>query len=164
MKNGFLFALGLTIAPPVFAQAHPYDGSYYCVTEFSGGVAYDETLKKWESTRFRPNEKFIVQFKYIGPHPPYAGQSYTDDYFVTITPSGSDKMEACKTYYKEASDRIEFTRDVGRGDCQTFLHRYIFGLKYKRFLRTFESGGYVNGMDEETDTPSISGGTCTKIK
>jgi hypothetical protein len=164
MKSGFSFALGLAIGFPVFAEAQEHDGSYYCVTEFSGGVAYDEKSKKWESARFLPTEKFVVHFKYIGPHLLYGGQSYSDDYFVTVTPSGSDKMETCKTYYKEVSDKIEFTRDAGRGDCQTLLHRYTFGLKYKRFLRTFEWGGYAIGMDEKTDTPSISGGTCTKIR
>jgi hypothetical protein len=165
MKASLSFALGLAIGLPVFAEAQEHDGSYYCVAEFSGGLAYDEKLKEWKGTRFRATEKFVVYFKYVGPHLPYGGgQSYTEDYFVTVTTSGSDKVETCKTYYNEASDKIEFTRDVGRGDCQTFLHRYTFGLKYKRFLSTFEWGGYAIGMDEKTDTPTISGGTCTKIR
>ena len=164
MKGRFAFALGLVIGFPGFAAAQQYDGSYYCVVEFAGGVAYDEKLKRWDSARFRPHEKFVVHFKYIGPHMLDGPVSYTDDYFVTITPSGSDKPEACKSYYKEAPDRIVFTRDVGRGDCETHLHRYTFGLKYKRFLATFEWGGYAIGIDAPTDTPSISGGTCTKIQ
>jgi hypothetical protein len=52
-------------------------------------------------------------------------QSYTDDYFVTVTPSGSDKTESCKNYKGE--EKVEFTRDAGRGDCQTLLERYTFG-------------------------------------
>ena len=163
MKISFSFALGFAIGFPVFVEAQQHDGSYYCVTEFSGGVAYDETLKKWESARFRPTGTFIVNFKYVGPHL-YGDQSYTDDYFVTVTPSGSDKTETCRTHNEEVSEKIEFTRGVGRGDCETSMYRYTFGLKYNRFLRTFEWGGYVIGMDRKTDTPSISGGTCTKIR
>jgi hypothetical protein len=164
MKGSFAFALGLAFGFPVFADANAqqHDGSYYCVAEFVGGVAYDEKLKKWESARFRPHEKFVVHFKYIGPHMCGDQDCYTDEYFVTITPSASDKTEACKNY--KGSEKIEFTRGVGRGDCETPLKRYTFGLKYNRFLATFEFGGYVIGMDEKTDTPSISGGTCTKIQ
>lgn len=163
-KIGVAFALGLTFGFPALVNAQTYgDGSYYCVAEFAGGVAYDTKLKRWDSATFRPHEKFIVNFKYIGPH--YVGdKSYTDDYLVTVTPAGSSKTETCKTHYHETSDKIEFERSVGRGDCETSLHRYTFGLKYKRFLRTFEFGGYEIGMDQETDTPSISGGVCTKIQ
>ena len=165
-KGSFAFALGLTIGFPGFAHAQQYDGSYYCVAEFSGGVAYNERLKKWDSTRFQPSDKFIVHFNYVGPGGSWCGSQDcgTDQYLVSITPSGSNKTEACKTYYKEASDRIEFERTLGRGDCQTSLHRYTFGLKYKRFLATYEFGGYAIGMDQETDPPHISGGTCTKIQ
>jgi hypothetical protein len=103
---------------------------------------------RWDEQRRRDNEGFRDLLKRK----------------VTVTPSGSDKPEACKTYYNVTSEKIEFIRDVGRGDCQTISRRYTFGLKYKRFLSTFESGGYVIGMDKESDTPSISGGTCTKIR
>lgn len=164
-KARFGSALGFAIVFPVLADAQQqYNGSYYCVDEFAGGVAYDEKQKKWDSARFRPNEKFVVRFQYAGPKMCGGQDCYADEYFVTITPSGSDKTEACKSDYNGGSDRIEFTRDVGRGDCQTFPNRYIFGLKYKRFLKTFEFGGYAIGMDQKTDTPSISGGTCTKIQ
>jgi hypothetical protein len=161
MKRSFAVALGLAIGVPMIARGQEHDGSYYCVTEFVGGVAYDETLKKWDSTRFRPHEKFVVHFKYAGPHM-VGDQSYTDDYFVTVTPSGSGKTESCKNYKGE--EKVEFTRGVGRGDCEARLGRYTFGLRYNRFLKTFEFGGYAIGMDQNTDTPSISGGTCTKIQ
>jgi hypothetical protein len=162
--SGYILVLAMAaivLVRPAHAQEH--DGSYYCVTEFVGGVAYDETLKKWDSAKFRPHEKFVVHFKHAGPHM-VGDQSYTDDYLVTITPSGSNKTEVCKGWYPEMHDKIEFTRDVGRGDCQTILRRYIFGLKYNRFLSTFEAGDYVLGIDQRGDTPSISGGTCTKIQ
>ena len=163
-KGSFAFAFGLAIGFPVFAEAQQHDGSSYCVAEFVGGVAYDEKLKKWDSARFRPHEKFVVHFKYIGPRMCGGQDCNSDEYLVKITPSGSDKTEACVGWIPEMHDRIQFTRDAGRGDCEANLRRYTFGLKYNRFLATFEFGGYVIGMDEKTDTPSISGGTCTKIQ
>jgi hypothetical protein len=83
---------------------------------------------------------------------------------LTVTSSGSNKTEACKGWVPEMHDKIDFTREFGRGDCETILRRYTFGLKYNRFLSTFEAGDYVLGRDREGDTPSISGGTCTKIQ
>jgi hypothetical protein len=140
MKSGF-FALGLAVGFPMFADAQEHDGSYYCVAEFSAGLIYREALKKWESTRFRPNDKFVVRFKYAGPHPgEYGGESYSDDYFVTVTLSGSDKTEACKTNFWKGSDRIEFTRDdAKRGDCETISAQYTFSLTRRRFQTIFQN-------------------------
>ncbi|MFK4650081.1 hypothetical protein ABIF97_000015 [Bradyrhizobium japonicum] len=161
-KGRFAFALGLIVGFPGFADAQQYDGSYNCVAEFSGGVAYDEVSKKWDSARFRPSDKLIVRFKYLGPTLCGGQDCYSDQYLVSITPSGSDKASVCKDY--KGSEKIQFTRDVGRGDCEANYHRYTFGLKYKRFLSTYEFGGYAIGMDQKTDTPSITGGSCTKIQ
>lgn len=154
-------SLGLAICSSVVAETPRHDGSYYCVAEFSGGVAYDERLKKWDSARFRPTDKFIVQFKYIGPHMCGGVDCLTDEYFVTV--ARGDKKEVCKSRWQDEPDKVQFTRGVGRGDCEADLRRYIFGLKYNRYLATFEFGGYAIGMDQVTDTPYISGGTCTKI-
>jgi len=165
LTSGFAFALAFAVVfPSAVAKSQQHDGSYYCVAEFSGGIAYNEALKKWEGVRFRPSHKFVVRFKYAGPHKEADGiQSYGDDYFVTITPSGSDKAEACQD--SKRSDRIEFTSDGVRGDCGVFPRRYIFNLKHKRFQATFEAADYVIGSDDKnSDTASISGGTCTKIQ
>ena len=149
----------------VGVRAQSKDGAYYCVTEFSGGLAYNETLKRWQSATFRPTYKFVTNFKYIGPHINDSGVApYSEDYYVTITPSGGDKSEDCLTYFLARSEKIEFTIAGGLGSCETIGARYSFNLKNKRFLRVFENG-YVNGgADKDSDTPSIGGGTCTKIQ
>ena len=149
---------------PLHSVAQEHDGSYYCVAEFSGGVAYSENLKKWDSARFRPTEKFVAHFKYAGPHQEdYGASAYVDDYFVTVTPSESDKAETCKSRNSERSDRIMFSHGSPVwGGCETILKQYTFSLMNMRFLTVFDSG-YVNGIDSGSDTPSISGGTCTKI-
>lgn len=148
-------------APP---NAQHYDGSYYCVAEFTGGLAYDERLKSWKSARFRPSLKFVANFKYAGPHY-IVDEAYTDDYFVTITGAGKDKADSCRGRDRSL-EKVEFTRGaVVRGDCDTIFVRYIFSLKLKRFQATFEAGDYVIGNDNaDSDTPYITGGTCTKIQ
>ncbi len=163
MKCRFALVVGLAMGLPTSAHAQAKDGSYYCVTEFSGGLSYNETLKRWQSTRFSPKEKFVANFKYAEPHVGAGGVSYTDDYYVTITPSGSDKTEDCLTYYPIRSQKIEFIRDSW-GSCETHIDRYRFNLTNKRFLQVFENGYINGGEDKGSDTPSISGGTCTKIQ
>jgi hypothetical protein len=44
---------------------------------------------------------------------------------------------------------------------RTALFEYKFNLKNYRFLRAYLAG-YVNGMNENSDTPYVSGGTCIK--
>ena len=39
---------------------------------------------------------------------------------------------------------------------------YVFSLKTNRFLSIY-SIGYMDGEDRNENTPSVSGGTCTKI-
>ena len=39
---------------------------------------------------------------------------------------------------------------------------YVFSLKTNRFLSIY-SIGYMDGEDSNENTPSVSGGTCTKI-
>ena len=43
----------------------------------------------------------------------------------------------------------------------TALFEYKFNLKNNRFLRAYLAG-CVNGMNENSDTPYVSGGTCIK--
>ena len=43
----------------------------------------------------------------------------------------------------------------------TALFEYKFNLKNNRFLRAYLAG-YVNGMNENSDTPYVSDGTCIK--
>lgn len=78
----FAMAAGL----PSVAHGQQSGGTYYCVSEFSGGLAYDENLKKWDSARFRPSHKFVVYFHYIGQHRYEDGTlSASDDYCPTTS-------------------------------------------------------------------------------
>ncbi len=40
------------VQPAVAVEAGLWGGSYYCVEEISGGLAYDEVNKRWESSTY----------------------------------------------------------------------------------------------------------------
>jgi hypothetical protein len=46
--------------------------------------------------------------------------------------------------------------------CSASLKDYVFNLKQGRFLAVY-AVGYVNGFDNNDNTPAIDGGRCTKI-
>lgn len=164
MRARLALGVGLAIATPMTAPAQEHDGSYYCVEELSGGLVYNEGLKRWESTRFNPTDKFVVRFKYIGSHPAsYDPRLSNDEYYVTVTESGSDHISSCQTNSSPEKDTVEFTGSAGIGACDALFEHYTFNLRNNRFLKIYELG-YVDGIDKSGNTPSVSGGTCTKIQ
>ena len=118
------------------------DGAYYCTVQFSGGIAYNESLKRWQGTSFQPSGNFVVRLKYLKSRTVNVTDKFSydiDDYDVHITDEGANGYLHCGA-----------------------ITNYEFNFKNNRFLEVY-AVGYVNGVDKNGDTPSVSGGTCTKI-
>jgi len=134
---------------------------YFCTVEFSGGIAFDEVRKEWIGTAFRPGAKFIVRLVYEKTRPvkDWPNQRI-DEYLVFVTQAGTNKREDCKTPGK---DRVEiYDEPQARWMfCSTDKHDYRINFSNNRFIRAFLSSGYFNYVE---DTPSVGGGTCTKIE
>jgi len=131
----------------------PNEGEYYCAAESSGGIVYNERMKKWEGTNFRPFSKFTLKFKYVRTTP------NGDEYAVTITPEGKSDVLQCYPYRTQFPQFDEF----GYLICRTDFFNYKFNLKAGRFVEAYLMG-YINGRDTNEDTPMLSAGTCTKIQ
>lgn len=128
--------------------------SYFCNDEVAGGIAWDPSQKRWKGTTFTPSDKFIVKLVPAGTSP--AGLRYD----VTITPTGTSKVQECKSGSGLFSGPVyEFG---GYFQCETASHHYRFNLTRKRYLSAYLSG-YAEGFDDSGGTPNVSGGTCTKI-
>ena len=52
--------------------------------------------------------------------------------------------------------------DDGGFRCVTITEDFVVNIKTLRFLRIYPLG-YVSGQDNNDNTPSVSGGTCTTI-
>jgi hypothetical protein len=142
----------------------PQDASYYCIVEFAGGLAFNPTLKKWESAKFRPERKFVLKLKYLTTRTQkdYAGRDETvSDFNVTLTASGSNSSEPCLKVGDEWSVVVPISQDDFIS-CTAELSEHYFNLRSNRFLTSYMIG-YTDGKDNDENTPSVSGGTCTKI-
>jgi hypothetical protein len=139
------------------------DGSYYCAAEVAGGLIYDQTTKRWRSANFTPSGKFVLKREFVKDE--VEGSQTIESYRVTITLAGKNDAQPCyaQTYSLQPTFPGEVRSYAGYGEfsCSTFFKSYKFNMKANRFLEIYEEG-YVRG-DSNDDTPSIAGGTCTKI-
>lgn len=128
--------------------------AYACKVEFTGGLAYDANSKSWRSTTFQPKGKFVFRLKSVKPE---KIDLHAVDYEATVTEAGKNREVSCV----RGKDKTTNADQDGTVSCATALFDYKFNLKNNRFLRAYLAG-YVNGLNENSDTPGVSGGTCTK--
>jgi hypothetical protein len=152
--------IGATLAflQPAFSESK--DGAYHCVVEMSAGLGFDRTSKKWFATTFRVDQKFVLRMKYGGSRmAKVTGEEVqVSDYDITITDAGTDFDRPCSHNQKMAT----IHDDDGGFRCGTITEDFFVNIKTLRFLRIYPLG-YVSGQDNHDNTPSVSGGTCTKI-
>ena len=142
----------ILLMPSMAFSAERRVGAYYCTVKFAGGIAYNNTLVQWEGTIFRPEGNFVMKL---------AGTTDRDEYDVTITDEGEQTTRSsCLADAKPPSiDQFAFM-SCSRANG---IYEYKFNFDNTRFIRIYKAG-YTNGVDNNTDTPAISGGFCTKIQ
>jgi hypothetical protein len=137
------------------------DGAYYCTVKFSGGVAYNDALKRWEGATFKLGPNFVLKLSFRQTTKAPAGSflSDSDEYDVTITEEGNSDTTLCMGFDGKPPSMISPYMS-----CTWLLGLYEFQFDFDnhRFTRIFRAG-YIDGGDKYSDTPSISGGLCTKI-
>ncbi|MEP7240578.1 MAG: hypothetical protein ABI697_06810 [Devosia sp.] len=154
----------VVVSQPAGAADKDFSGSYYCTEEFGGGIGYNESLKQWQGQAFIPQAKFIVGLK-LPSSTPNSGnaENLVQTYSMTTTDSGTTNTSACTysgNYGDESPVRLE--TDFPLLGCWSNFFSYRIDLATLRYLRVYFAG-YVNGADNNDNTPSVMGGTCTKI-
>jgi len=138
------------------------DASYFCVAEVVGGLAYDAGMKKWIATSFRAEKKFVLRLKFLTNRVEKSVFNQDEtvyDYNVTITEAGSNFAGPCLG----RGQKHVTVRPLGWLLCHgADLHEYRFDLDTNRFLAAYLHG-YIDGKDNNNNTPAVLGGTCTKI-
>lgn len=157
---GIILALTLTGS----AVALPArDATYFCNVKAAGGLRYDEQTKVWRSANFKPGNSFVLKLKFVASR---TQKSWNDkdepvnDFSVTLTEEGSNSEKKC--YNSRTFKEIITISSINYINCNSSITEYTFNLESNRFLAAYLVG-YVGGDDNNDDTPSISGGTCTKI-
>ena len=149
-----LIVASLALVQSAFSQSK--DGAYHCVVEMSAGLGFDRTSKKWFATTFRVDQKFVLRMKYGGSRIEEGKQ--VSDYDITIMDAGTDFDRPCSSNQK----MVTIHDDDGGFRCGTITEDFVVNIKTLRFLRIYPLG-YVSGQDNNDNTPSVSGGTCTRI-
>jgi|GEM_PF-5827956 len=176
-------AVSLTAILPSSSNGQTKDGdaAYYCTAEASGGLAYNKLEKKWEGVAFRATHKFVLRLKFLRAN--HLKDETDVIYEVTITDAGKSDTGLCMSHGNKevlvsGLARVVFCEEGGIG--------YRVNLKNNRYLKSFPFGYYTVGSgkfvdvhptdptkpnwqivpdnDEDSDTPYIEGGACTKIE
>jgi hypothetical protein len=158
-----LAGISILVASPPAQAIQPKDASYFCVTEMAGGLVFDETLKRWRGASLRTDDKFILKLKFLGMK---MGKDFVGkdemvlSFNVSVTPSGSNSPSECRSR-ADWGDVIE-VRANNYLLCNAVLSDYTINFANNRFLSNYMSG-YVDGANDNKNTPAVTGGTCTKI-
>ena len=164
------------------AQNHG-DATYYCTAEAAGGLSYNKVEKKWKGTGFNTTNKFVLRLKFLREFqsqndiPGFSGGVYK----VTVTEAGKNVGQSCVPM-ESASDEVQ-VRESLRISCtpewnadeiyefnlknNRYFHMSIFGYLYVgegKFIGSGKDLKKVPDNDEDSDTPFIEGGKCTKIE
>ncbi len=147
-----------------------FEGSYFCVANASGGVSFNDTLNKWDSTGFTASGRYVVNVARHSETTDRWGKLRTV-YTVTVSEHGvveSDYLSnICSTTdstLRSYNLLTHFISDTGQLSCQRFGGdwNWKMNLENGRFMSTYVLG-YLDGIDNNDNTPSIEIGTCSRI-
>lgn len=138
--------------------------SYYCTTDAAGGVNYDKQNQRWKSANFKPDKPFVLKLKLVGSSREkmfdWSPVSMVNRFEVLTTEAGSNFDRPCRNT-KDAKSPVEVWGD-GWLFCDFNLTELRFNPSNNRFMTSYLIG-YVDGDDNNENTPSISVGVCTKV-
>lgn len=88
---------------------------------------------------------------------------------IIVLPSGPEEVNTTLVLnggsvpHSVLSGNIVSDKRSGEGVCFAY-EQYVFNLKTNRFLEIY-AAGFIDGIkDNDSATPLIAGGTCTKIE
>jgi hypothetical protein len=140
------------------------EGTFHCTVKFTGGLEYNKALKEWQSTILKPSRDFVMKLTF---RQTAKGQEDSDEfvkdqtndrdeYDVTITEEG-DTPVSCR----ESREKLPSINRYGFLECSRMgLIDYKFNFINHRFIQIYK-GGYINGADDNNDSPKVSLGLCT---
>jgi hypothetical protein len=168
------WCLWLVLAMPSMAlSADRGDGTYYCTVKFVGGIAYNKARKEWQAATFKPSRNFVIKLSFRETTKlQIAGltQEY-DEYDVAVTADGKSSATPCLGFDGKPPSLTndppfympDQTKVLTCGLQSGTLSQYEFNVVNHRFLEIY-TAGYVDGGDDNSDTPAISGGLCSKVQ
>jgi hypothetical protein len=120
---------------------HLGNESYICVADSATGFAFNKTSKKWKSTFFTTENKYIIS------------KSKKAKYQWSVKEVGESYIySSCKNDFNSGG----YIFCIGIGNTFT-MNKNTF-----RFIMTYRLG-YLDGIDNDDNTPHIEIGKCSPI-
>jgi len=142
------------------ASAANWSGSYYCSAKAEGGLKFNKITKTWESVRFKATDNFILNMRFVSTKPMQDVPNMTlDVYKVSLRSEGSQTELNC--FAGGSGVDVEVTTR-GVFSCEQLFFTYKFDMTAARYLQAYFAG-YIDGDNDNNDTPFMAGGVCTKI-
>lgn len=144
-----------------------FGGTYFCTSEASGGVRFMENLNSWTGAEFLASQRYVVS---VVPHSlvkdEFSG-NMRPAYIISVTAHGEETSEADACVSRNVELRkidrgLNYISVTGEFSCMQFGGEWIMHIENLRFLQSYV-WGYVDGRDNNENTPNVEIGTCTKI-
>jgi hypothetical protein len=144
-----------------FDTTGKFAGSYLCIPDAAGGVYFDEASKRWQGAIFNvEDKKLVVSIKVLGLKEYKILFSTLSemvlDYEVKVSVIGREGLY-CNTPNGEPLAIYE----SGIFQCG-LLYKYRFDLNKLRYVE-FYTAGFVDGIDNNDNTPAVTVGRCSKF-
>jgi hypothetical protein len=162
--NAWLLTSALLFAVSPASAMEPKDVSYFCVAEATGGLSFNTLQKKWIGTSFRPTEKFVLRLKFVDVRvgtTKLDKDEYYANFEATLTESGSNSQSRCTQLGAVDKTAVSIGK-YNNFSCYANVQEYVFNLDNNRYLSVYASG-YTDGVENNDNTPGVTGGVCTKI-
>jgi hypothetical protein len=139
------------------------DTTYFCTMDAAGGVTFNKLANRWQGTVFREDTKFILRLAHLRHLEKFGPVGMPVDYYkVTFTREGKNEAIECTGTYSDRGPEVLVFSDIGVVSCTAGLFEYTLNLTNNRIMSAYLVG-YVSGRDDDSDTPAIAVGKCTKI-
>jgi hypothetical protein len=152
--------MGAALSTQGAAAQGTFSGTYVCLDEFGGGIAYDQRTQRWLGTTFSPSRRFVLKLNFAPERRPDKLPEGIEVYTGVISIVGD---EGSNHECSWGGSRTLAVFSDGDLLCYAALSTYRFNLKTLRFTTAYQRG-YVDGEDDNQDTPRMMGGSCAKIE
>jgi hypothetical protein len=150
------------------AEESDFAGSYFCTAEAIGGVRFNEQANRWESYRFAPNRRYVINLTLFGEVESRFNSELRSAYIISITEHGANdavavRCPATNDQLRSIDPFIHFIRFDGSVSCNFTAGEWRMNLSNGRYLYS-HTWGYTSGLDSNLSTPAVEIGLCSRIQ
>jgi hypothetical protein len=160
----FSFNVSAQEAHPFYDTTGKHTGVFLCVPELASGIRFDMARRRWTHGQFRTNGNSIVvkvEVSGRGEVDLFGELVHVTEYAVSVSKLGEQNSEICIDNGSSKGIDVHISNN-GLIRCSTGLLDFKVNLGTMRYLEVY-ANGYIDGRDEEGNTPAITVGKCSRI-